>query len=330
MTTPCLALATATTVCAASTAMNAAPARAPSTVRGHNLSANQPTRGYGYGAVGPRGRGRGGDVTALRVQTTRRSPMHRLSESSRTVVTRASPGGSEASSSWTPSRRDLANGVFFAVSIPLWKAVLHDLGYLHGEEDEPAELPVAPPGSGYRTATFAGGCFWCMEKPFDIIDGVIATTSGYTGGDQANPTYHGVGAGGTGHRESVQILFDPSKVSYETLLGVYWRQVDPTTADGMFLDSGLQYSSAIFPDGPDQRRAAEESLNTLEVAHRYPAPITTKVIDFTTFWPAEKYHQNYYATTSMRYGFYRGLSGRDEFIQSVWGPEAVYGGGAKL
>ena len=246
------------------------------------------------------------------------------------VVTRASSDDETAAGGMVSgtSRRDVINAVFFAVSIPLWRDVLHDLGYLHGEEDEPADLPTPPPGSGYKTATFAGGCFWCMEKPFDVVDGVLATTSGYTGGYKANPTYHEVGAGGTGHRESVQVLYDPSKVSYETLLDVYWHQIDPTTDDRMFLDTGLQYSSAIFVDGPEQRRAAEQSVAALEAAHRFPAPIVTKIIDASTFYPAEKYHQNYYQTTTGRYKFYRSLSGRDEYIQSVWGPGAVYGGAA--
>jgi len=127
------------------------------------------------------------------------------------------------------SRRNLIDAAFVAVSIPLWRDIAHDLGYLQGPEDAPAELPTPPPGSGYRTATFAGGCFWCMERPFDELDGVIATTSGYTGGFKDQPTYHEVGGGSTGHRESVQILYDPSKVSYETLLNVFWRQV------GLFL-----------------------------------------------------------------------------------------------
>ena len=124
---------------------------------------------------------------------------------------------------------------------------------------------------------------------------------------------------GTGHRESVQVLYDPSRVSYEKLLDVYWHQIDPTTDDRMFLDTGLQYSSAIFVDGPEQRRAAEESLQALEDKKIFPGPIQTKIIDASRFWPAEKYHQNYYQTTSGRYTFYRSLSGRDEFIQSVWG-----------
>ena len=154
------------------------------------------------------------------------------------------------------SRRNLIDAAFVAVSIPLWRDIAHDLGYLQGPEDAPAELPTPPPGSGYRTATFAGGCFWCMERPFDELDGVIATTSGYTGGFKDQPTYHEVGGGSTGHRESVQILYDPRAVSYEQLLQTFWRQVDPTRDDGMFLDSGFQYTSAIYVADESQRAAA--------------------------------------------------------------------------
>jgi methionine-S-sulfoxide reductase len=223
------------------------------------------------------------------------------------------------------SRRNLIDAAFVAVSIPLWRDIAHDLGYLQGPEDAPAELPTPPPGSGYRTATFAGGCFWCMERPFDELDGVIATTSGYTGGFKDQPTYHEVGGGSTGHRESVQILYDPSKVSYETLLNVFWRQIDPTRDDGMFLDSGFQYTSAIYVADETQRTAAEESVVRLTKEGRFPGAIKTPVEEAKTFWPAERYHQDYYRLNSTRYGFYRSLSGRDEFVQSVWGPEAVYG-----
>ena len=223
------------------------------------------------------------------------------------------------------SRRNLIDAAFVAISIPLWRDIAHDLGYLQGPEDAPADLPTPPPGSGYRTATFSGGCFWCMERPFDELDGVIATTSGYTGGFKDQPTYHEVGGGSTGHRESVQILYDPSKVSYETLLNVFWRQIDPIRDDGMFLDSGFQYTSAIYVADETQRAAAEESVVRLTKEGRFPGAIKTPVEEAKTFWPAERYHQDYYRLNSTRYGFYRSLSGRDEFVQSVWGPEAVYG-----
>jgi len=223
------------------------------------------------------------------------------------------------------TRRNLIDAAFVAVSIPLWKDIAHDLGYLQGPEDAPADLPVPPPGSGYVTATFSGGCFWCMERPFDELDGVIATTSGYTGGFVDNSTYHEVGAGRTGHRESVQILYDPRAVSYEQLLQTFWRQVDPTRDDGMFLDSGFQYTSAIYVADESQRAAAEESVRALTEEGRFPGPIKTAIEPASAFWPAEKYHQDYYRRNSTRYGFYRFLSGRDEFVRGVWGAD----GGAR-
>ena len=224
-------------------------------------------------------------------------------------------------------RRELAvNAAFLAVSLPLWRDVLHDLGYLHGAEDEPAPLPKPPPGSGYEVATFAGGCFWCMERPFDVLTGVKATTSGYAGPRgvaSRNPTYHEVGRGGTGHRVSVQILYDPSEISYERLLDVFWHQIDPTRSDGMFLDAGEQYTSAIFPADAEQRAAAERSLAAVDAAGVFPGKIQTKIIDLEdNFYPAEIYHQDYYKRNKARYTFYRGLSGRDEFVQGVWGPNA--------
>ena len=223
----------------------------------------------------------------------------------------------------TISRRGaFLNAAYLAVSLPLWRDVLHDLGYLHGAEDEPADLPGAPPGSGLQTATFAGGCFWCMEKPFDVLPGVLATTSGYAGprGSKPDPTYHEVGAGGTGYREAVQILFDPNAVSYERLLDVYWHQIDPSFPDRMFLDAGEQYSSAIFPNDEAQAKEAALSLENVRNANVFPSEVATKILEpGALFFPAEKYHQDYYKKNAARYGFYRALSGRDEFVQSVWG-----------
>ena len=160
-----------------------------------------------------------------------------------------------------------------------------------------------------------------MERPFDELDGVIATTSGYTGGFVDNPTYHEVGAGRTRHRESVQILYDPRAVSYEQLLQTFWRQIDPTRDDGMFLDSGFQYTSAIYVADESQRLAAEGSVRALTEAGRFPGPIKTAIEPACTFWPAEKYHQDYYRRNATRYGFYRFLSGRDEFVRGVWGTD---------
>jgi len=261
-------------------------------------------------------------TSASRLRRVRLAPSSPRTRAPRPILRAVDPSEENAEATASPDvsrRAALINLALFGVSVPLWRDVLHDLGYLHGAEDEPADLPVPPPGSGYAVATFAGGCFWCMERPFDVIDGVLATTSGYCGGDVANPTYRQVGAGGTGHRESVQILYDPSKVSYETLLNVYWHQIDPTREDGMFLDGGTQYTSAIFVDGPEQRRAAEASVAALDAKEIFPGPVKTKVIDLDVFWPAEKYHQDYYRRNGGRYGFYRSLSGRDEFVQGVWG-----------
>lgn len=236
----------------------------------------------------------------------------------------SSGAAAERASSSLPlglTRRNLIDAAFVAVSIPLWKDIAHDLGYLQGPEDAPADLPVPPPGSGYKTATFSGGCFWCMERPFDELDGVIATTSGYTGGFVDNPTYHQVGAGRTGHRESVQILYDPRVVSYERLLQTFWRQIDPTRDDGMFLDSGFQYTSAIYVADESQRSAAEGSVRALTEEGRFAGPIKTAIEPAATFWPAEKYHQDYYRRNAARYRFYRFLSGRDEFVRGVWGAD---------
>jgi peptide-methionine (S)-S-oxide reductase len=188
----------------------------------------------------------------------RRSVSVAASEDDRASPSTSSEGASKDTNSdgtRVISRRGaFLNAAYLAVSLPLWRDVLHDLGYLHGAEDAPADVPLAPPGSGLRTATFAGGCFWCMEKPFDVLPGVLATTSGYAGPRESkpNPTYHEVGAGGTGYREAVQILFDPQIVSYETLLDVYWHQIDPSFPDRMF----LRLRRAVFVCDLSQRRGA--------------------------------------------------------------------------
>src|SRR6185503_12726163 len=160
-------------------------------------------------------------------------------------------------------------------------------------------------------ATFAGGCFWCMEPPFDALDGVVSTTSGYTGGQKVNPTYEDVSAGGTGHAESVQVVYDPRKVSYEKLLDVFWHNVDPTTRDRQFCDTGRQYRTAIFVHDEEQKRLAEESKRALEASNRLNQPIVTEIVPATTFYPAEEYHQDYYKKNPIRYKFYRYNCGRD-------------------
>lgn len=168
-------------------------------------------------------------------------------------------------------------------------------------------------------ATFAGGCFWCMEHPFDELPGVISTTSGYIGGTVENPTYRQVSSGTTGHIEAVQIEYDPDQVSYETLLDVFWRNVDPLDAGGQFCDRGSQYQSQIFYHNPDQREVAEASKRALNNSGDLPGAIVTDITAADTFYPAEAYHQNYYETHPVRYRVYRFGCGRDQRLDELWG-----------
>ncbi|MEX2220987.1 MAG: peptide-methionine (S)-S-oxide reductase MsrA [Candidatus Rokuibacteriota bacterium] len=169
-------------------------------------------------------------------------------------------------------------------------------------------------------ATFAGGCFWCMEPPFDKLAGVISTTSGYTGGRTANPTYEQVSAGQTGHTEAVEVVYDPRTVTYAQLLDVFWRNIDPLTANAQFCDAGSQYRSGIFVHDETQRRMAEESKRA--VAQRLQKPVVTEVAAAAKFWIAEEYHQDYYKKNPVRYQFYRAGCGRDQRLEAVWGPAA--------
>ena len=175
---------------------------------------------------------------------------------------------------------------------------------------------------GRALATFAGGCFWCMEPPYDELDGVIATTSGYAGGTTADPTYQQVSRGGTGHAEVVRITYDPAKVTYEELLEVFWRNVDPLDAGGQFCDRGDQYRTGIFVHGEEQRRLAEESKQDLTDSQRFAQPIVTEIVDAGPFYPAEDYHQDYYQKNPVRYKFYRWNCGRDQRLAEVWGADA--------
>ena len=169
-----------------------------------------------------------------------------------------------------------------------------------------------------KTAVFAGGCFWCMEPPYDELAGVISTTSGYAGGETENPTYNQVSAGRTGHAEVVQVEYDPAKVSYEMLLEVFWRNVDPFAVDAQFCDHGDQYRSAIFPLDDEQRRLAEASL--AKVRERFAGKkIATKIEPTAKFWPAEDYHQDYYVKNPLRYKVYRFGCGRDARLKEIWG-----------
>jgi len=173
--------------------------------------------------------------------------------------------------------------------------------------------------SGHALATFAGGCFWCMEPPYDELDGVISTTSGYTGGHKQNPTYEEVSTGGTGHTEAVQVVYDPKRITYERLLEVFWRNIDPVTANAQFCDHGTQYRSGIFTHDAAQRRLAEESKRALEASGRFKAPIVTEIVAAGTFYPAEEYHQDYYKKNPVRYKFYRASCGRDQRLAELWG-----------
>ena len=169
------------------------------------------------------------------------------------------------------------------------------------------------------TATFAGGCFWCMEPPFESLDGVLSVTSGYTGGSKKDPTYEEVSAGGTGHAESVEIAYDPSKVSYAKLLDVFWHNVDPTTANAQFCDHGNQYRTAIFYHDDEQKKLAEKSKQELEASGKLGKPIVTQIVAATQFYPAEEYHQDYYKKNPIRYKYYRYQCGRDQRLEELWG-----------
>jgi peptide-methionine (S)-S-oxide reductase len=174
-----------------------------------------------------------------------------------------------------------------------------------------------PEGRKTTTATFAGGCFWCMEPPYDEIDGVISTISGYIGGTKKNPTYEQVTTGTTGHAEAVQIAYDPSKVTYEKLLEVFWRNIDPLTANAQFCDHGSQYRSAIFYHDETQKKLAEKSKQAVQ--QRFKQPVVTEIVPAAQFYPAEDYHQDYYKKNSIRYKIYRYGCGRDQRLEELWG-----------
>ncbi|MCM0080410.1 peptide-methionine (S)-S-oxide reductase MsrA [Geomonas sp. Red32] len=178
---------------------------------------------------------------------------------------------------------------------------------------------TAKPASQLQKATFAGGCFWCMEHPFDELPGVVSVTSGYTGGETKNPTYEEVSAGGTGHAESVEVLYDPSKISYQQLLTRYWHNIDPTTKDAEFCDHGHQYRSAIFFHNEEQHRLAVKSKQDLEKSRPFKGAIVTEIVPAGPFYPAEEYHQHYYKKNPIRYHYYRFACGRDQRLKDLWG-----------
>lgn len=186
----------------------------------------------------------------------------------------------------------------------------------------PAAGPAAAAGGKTAKAIFAGGCFWCMEPPYDKLPGVISTTSGYTAGRTANPSYEQVSRGGTGHTEAVQVVYDPARVSYAKLLEVFWRNIDPVAVNRQFCDVGDQYRSGIYPTNAEQLRQAQASKQALEKSGRFRQGIATEIRAASAFYPAESYHQDYYLKNPVRYKFYRYNCGRDQRLRDVWGPPA--------
>ncbi len=186
----------------------------------------------------------------------------------------------------------------------------------HSKMKEPTESRAK---GSYEKATFAGGCFWCIEAPFEEIEGVTDVTSGYTGGHKKSPTYEEVSSGRTGHFEAVHVTYDPAEVTYEELLDVFWRQIDPTDDGGQFADRGSQYRTAIFYHNDEQRKSAEESKATLDRSSKFDGSIVTQVLPAAAFYPAEDFHQDYYKTCPVRYKSYKKGSGREDYIKETWG-----------
>jgi len=174
-------------------------------------------------------------------------------------------------------------------------------------------------------AIFAGGCFWCMEPPFEKLDGVLAVTSGFDGGHKPEPTYRQVSNGETKYAEAIEIVYDPARVSYDKLLEVFWMNIDPTDVGGQFVDRGRQYRTAIFYLNEEQKRQAEASKAALAASGRFSKPIVTEIVPATSFYPAEEYHQDYYQKNPLRYKFYRYNSGRDRFLDRNWGEDRKEG-----
>lgn len=209
----------------------------------------------------------------------------------------------------------------FSILSVIFVPIVYDYFTARSYGSEPLELTDEDTKG---TATFAGGCFWCMEPPFEDVEGVHDVVSGYIGGDEANPAYDDVASGETGHVEAVQIIYDPNMVTYEDLLQIFWRQIDPTDDKGQFVDRGEQYSSGIFYYNDEQKQLAEESKEELAQSNRFDDALVTKITKATTFYQAEDYHQNYYKENPVRYDFYRSDSGRDEFLDKYWGDDKEY------
>ena len=184
-----------------------------------------------------------------------------------------------------------------------------------------SDRPIDLNNPNYQKATFAGGCFWCMQPPYDDLNGVISTTVGYTGGEKPNPTYEEVCTGRTGHAEAVQIVFDSTKLSYEDLLQVFWHNINPTDPYGQFADKGSQYRTAIFYHDEKQKELAEKSKKELEASGKFDDPIVTEIVPISVFYPAEEYHQEFYKNNPLRYNSYKMGSGRAGFLKKKWGEE---------
>ena len=202
--------------------------------------------------------------------------------------------------------------------------------FAQGSASNAKTVQAAPAKASVATKTaraiFAGGCFWCMEGPFDKLDGVISTTSGYIGGHKKNPTYKEVSAGITGHTEAVEVVYEPAKVSYEKLLDVFWHNIDPVTKDRQFCDGGTQYRSAIFYTDDAQKVAADASRAALDKSKPFKGTIVTEITAAKEFYPAEDYHQDYYLKNPIRYKYYRTGCGRDARLTELWGAKAGVGG----
>jgi peptide-methionine (S)-S-oxide reductase len=195
-------------------------------------------------------------------------------------------------------------------------------GARHADPGDPPPVRPVTLGPNEAIATFGGGCFWCMEPPFDKLPGVISTTSGYMGGRTVNPTYEEVSRGRSGHVEVVQVVYDTTRVTYERLLHVFWRNIDPLTPNGQFCDMGSQYRSAIFYHDTRQQRAAESSKQELVAARRFTQPIVTELLPAARFYRAEEYHQDFYLKNPRQYQSYRQGCGRDRRLRELWGREA--------
>ena len=188
--------------------------------------------------------------------------------------------------------------------------------------NDPGGKTTEPDTGKFEKATFAGGCFWCMEAPFDKLPGVVSVTSGYTGGNMKNPTYKQVSAGGTGHAEAVQIVYDPTRIGYTKLLDVFWHNTDPTVIDRQFCDVGSQYRTGIFYHSEEQRLLALKSKEALEKSKPFKGPVVTEVTEAGEFYPAEEYHQHYYKKNPIRYRYYRNGCGRAQRLKELWGDAA--------